>query len=139
VRFIGKGDLNAEWDGDRIAQVLSNLVRNAIQHGGSTELITLSATDKGSEILLEVHNGGAPIPESVQSTIFEPMVRYVGDDYKNTGLGLGLYVASQIVLAHGGKLDVASTEVDGTTFSIRMPRRVSSRKGASSSPPIKVR
>jgi signal transduction histidine kinase len=122
VRFTGNGDLTGEWDGDRIAQVLSNLVRNAIQHGGSTDLITLSARGSGSEVLLEVHNGGPPIPDSVQATMFEPMVRHAGEDDKTTGLGLGLYIASQIVLAHGGKLDVTSTQADGTTFaSIRSP------------------
>jgi signal transduction histidine kinase len=134
VRFTGKGDLTGEWDGDRIAQVLSNLVRNAVQHGGATDLITLAAEDNGSEVLLEVHNGGPPIPEGVQATMFEPMVRHAGDDHKTTGLGLGLYIASQIVLAHGGSLNVKSTEADGTTFAVRLPRRVS-KGGTSSSLP----
>jgi signal transduction histidine kinase len=138
VRFTGEGDLTGEWDGDRIAQVLSNLVRNAVQHGGATDVITLSAKDNGDEVLLEVHNGGAPIPEGVQATMFEPMVRHAGDAHKTTGLGLGLYIASQIVLAHGGTLDVKSTEADGTTFAIHLPRRVASKQRAASSPPTKA-
>jgi signal transduction histidine kinase len=121
IRFIPKGDLRGEWDSDRIAQVLSNLLRNAIQHGGKTEPISLAAEDRGDEILLEVHNGGPSIPASVLTTIFEPMVRHATDK-TNTGLGLGLYIASQVVLAHGGTLDVTSTNADGTTFVIKLPR-----------------
>jgi len=134
VRFTGQGDLTGEWDGDRIAQVLSNLVGNAVQHGGATAPITLSAKDNGNEVLLAVHNWGHPIPESIQASIFEPMVRHA-DDHKTTGLGLGLYIALQIVLAHGGTLNVRSTETDGTTFAVRLPRKVSFKKTALSSPP----
>lgn len=128
IRFNGKGDLSGEWDGDRLAQALSNLIRNAIQHGAATEPITVSATDHGGEILLEVHNSGKAIPASAQATIFEPMVRHVGDDRKNTGLGLGLYIAAQIVLAHGGTLEVESTAADGTTFSMHLPRSLPTKQ-----------
>jgi K+-sensing histidine kinase KdpD len=74
------------------------------------------------------HNVGRCIPESAIATIFEPMVRHSGDGHTNTGVGLGLYIASQIALAHGGKLDVTSTEVDGTRFTLRLPRQVPSQK-----------
>ncbi len=125
LRFTAEGDLHGEVDADRIAQVVSNLVRNAIEHGGGGT-IRLRAIGKGSEILLEVHNRGACIPESALSTIFEPLVRRRDPD--DSGLGLGLYIAAQIVLAHDGKLDVTSTESDGTTFTVRLPRSVSARK-----------
>lgn len=123
LTFTGEGDLRGEWDSDRIAQVLSNLVRNAILYGEKTEPIHVEGLDQGSEVVLHVHNGGPAIPPSAQATIFEPMVRHVASDHKTTGLGLGLYIALQIVLAHGGKLDVTSTDDKGTTFTVRLPRR----------------
>ena len=124
LQFSAHGDLKGEWDSDRIAQVLSNLVRNAIQHGAEGVPITLVARGAGSEISLAVHNGGPAIPERALTNIFEPMVRHVGDDKTNTGLGLGLYIASQIVLSHDGTLEATSTDGGGTTFTARLPRRI---------------
>lgn len=121
IRLTTTGDLRGEWDGDRIAQVLSNLVRNAIQYGSTGGLITVGVKDNGNEVSLEVHNDGPPIPPGGLTTIFEPMVRHT-DAQKTTGLGLGLYIASQIVLAHRGRLDVTSTDAGGTTFSAHLPR-----------------
>jgi len=129
VSFTPKGDLRVVWDGDRISQVLSNLVKNAIQHGGANEPISLVADGSGDEIVLEVHNGGPSIPKKALPTLFEPMTRHT-EDAKNTGLGLGLYIASQVVLAHCGKLEVASTDAAGTTFTARLPRHASAPKKA---------
>jgi signal transduction histidine kinase len=120
--FSSEGDLHGEWDGDRIAQVLSNLIRNAIQHGGPTDPISLVARDGGDEVLLTVHNGGRPVPAEAIAHIFEPMVRHVGDEQVNVGLGLGLFIAFQVVVAHQGTLDVISTADDGTIFTARLPR-----------------
>ncbi|CAN5924452.1 HAMP domain-containing sensor histidine kinase [soil metagenome] len=123
LRFTAQGDLRGAWDHDRIAQVLSNLVRNAIQHGAPNDPILLVARDDGDAVSLAVHNGGPPISERALATIFEPMVRHVTDETTNRGFGLGLYIASQIVLAHGGTLEAHSTEDRGTTFTARLPRR----------------
>jgi len=124
LRFTPQGDLRGEWDHDRVAQVLSNLVRNAIQHGAPNEPILIVARDEGDTVSLAVHNEGPPISERALTTIFEPMVRHVRDETTNTGFGLGLYIASQIVLAHSGTLEAVSTEDRGTTFTARLPRRV---------------
>ena len=124
LRFTAYGDLRGHWDGDRIAQALSNLLRNAIQHGAATEPIDLIAKDEGADVSVEVHNGGPPIPPIRLGTLFEPMVRSADETPTSTGLGLGLYIASQIVIAHGGTLDATSTEAAGTTFVIRVPRLV---------------
>jgi signal transduction histidine kinase len=124
LRFTAQGDLHGEWDHDRLAQVFSNLVRNAIQHGAPNDPILLVARDDGDTVCVTVHNAGPPIAERALTTIFEPMVRHVADEKTNAGLGLGLYIASQIVLAHGGTLEATSTEERGTTFSARLPRHV---------------
>jgi hypothetical protein len=120
--FSSEGDVRGEWDGDRIAQVLSNLIRNAIQHGGASDPISLAALDAGDAVLLTVHNGGRPVPTEAIPHIFEPMVRHVGDDQANVGLGLGLFIAFQVVAAHQGTLDVTSTAEGGTTFTARLPK-----------------
>lgn len=122
LRFSTEGDLHGVWDGDRLAQVLSNLIRNAIQHGGTEDPITLVALGVGDEVLLKVHNGGPPIPEEALPRIFEPMIRLV-EDKKNAGLGLGLFIAFQVVMAHEGTLEVISTAEGGTTFTARLPRQ----------------
>jgi len=122
LRFSSEGDLRGEWDGDRIAQVLSNLLRNAIQHGGTEDPITLVAMGGADEVVLKVQNGGPAIPQEALPHIFEPMVRHVEDEQTNTGLGLGLFIAFHVVMAHEGKLDVTSTAGSGTTFTARLPR-----------------
>ncbi|MDP9000439.1 MAG: HAMP domain-containing histidine kinase [Myxococcota bacterium] len=128
VQFETKGNLRGDWDSDRIAQVLSNLVRNAIQYGGKVDPIRVVAEDMGAEVLVAVHNGGRTIPPGVLTTIFDPMVRHSAEGYTHTGLGLGLYIASQIVSSHGGKIIATSTDAAGTAFSIRLPRHASSPK-----------
>lgn len=122
LTFTPKGDLHGEWDSDRIAQVLSNLLRNAIQHGTPGAPIGLAAWAAGDEVVVEVHNAGPAVPPRVLATLFEPMVRHVEDDRTNSGLGLGLYIAAQVMLAHGGTLAVTSTDADGTRFTAHLPR-----------------
>jgi signal transduction histidine kinase len=119
-------DLRGDWDADRLAQLLSNLVRNAIDHGGKDEPIDIAVDANQDEVLLEVHNGGPRIPENAFASIFEPMVRHDQREHAKKGLGLGLYIARQIAVAHGGTLDVSSNDVTGTTFKVRLPRRTQS-------------
>lgn len=122
VQFVSQGELSGDWDSDRIFQVVSNLVRNAIQHGGKDEPIRIVAWDHGDEVVLEVHNGGRGIPSAALATIFEPMVRHVEKRNTTAGIGLGLYIATQIVLAHGGRLEASSSDTEGTMFSVHLPR-----------------
>ena len=123
IRYTSKGDLRGEWDHDRIAQVLSNLVGNALQHGAADKPISVSAKGEDAQVALTINNAGPPIPESVQSDIFEPMVRHLKDPSNaSSGLGLGLYIAKELVTAHGGTIDLASTDDGGTTFTVRLPR-----------------
>jgi signal transduction histidine kinase len=120
------GDLDGVWDAERLAQVVSNLAGNALEHGAEGAPIRLRARDEGAEVSLAVSNRGRPIPPDVLPFIFEPFRRARPAEVSAggvRGLGLGLYISRQIVLAHGGTIDVRSNEREGTTFSIRLPRR----------------
>ena len=104
--------------------MLSNLIGNALQHGDADKPITVVAEASGEEVVLTVHNAGPPIPQRALTDMFEPMVRHIHDpEQSSNGLGLGLYIAKELVGAHGGTLDVTSTDAAGTTFRMRLPRR----------------
>ncbi|HEX8255744.1 MAG TPA: HAMP domain-containing sensor histidine kinase [Thermoanaerobaculia bacterium] len=124
VNFDSVGDTTGEWDAARLRQVLSNLVANAIQHGADTSPIEVFANGEGSDVLVTVTNQGAAISESALPTIFDPFVR-ADASRKQTpgGIGLGLYIARQIVLAHNGTITVKSSETTGTTFTVSLPRQ----------------
>lgn len=121
------GDLNVTWDRARINQALSNLVANAIQHGATTEPISVVA--KGDDVItLSIQNMGTPMAPSHLRTLFDPAKqiairsaseRAAGD---SDNLGLGLYITRDIVSAHGGAIRVSSTQVEGTTFTVTLPR-----------------
>lgn len=120
VRLHVSGDLRGEWDTDRLAQVLSNLIGNAIQYGDGTP-ITVTAGDQGDSVSLAVHNGGPPIPPDVLPTVFEPLTRG-HQQGKGHSIGLGLFIARTIVLAHGGEIQVTSSPDAGTTFTVTLPK-----------------
>ena len=118
------GDLSGAWDADRLTQALTNLVGNAVQHGASGKPIRVSARGLSNELVLSVRNEGPPIPAEQQAAIFLEGHR-VGERSAATDRrhqGLGLYIVERIVAAHGGTVSVRSTEADGTTFTIRLPR-----------------
>jgi PAS domain S-box-containing protein len=122
VHFHAEDGLAGEWDSDRLAQVVSNLANNALQHGGDGP-ITIRATGDAAAVRLEVHNSGRPIAPAVLARIFDPYRRGSGAGGGRAGsLGLGLYIVQQIVQAHGGTIDVSSTAGDGTSFTVRLPR-----------------
>lgn len=120
------GDLQGEWDSDRLAQVVSNLVANALQYGTPKSPVTICAKGDRDEVSLIVHNDGPPIPESAIKMIFAPMARHLpggqNGDRNVTGLGLGLYIAYEIVAAHDGTITVTSAEEHGTSFTVTIPR-----------------
>lgn len=105
-------------DPRRIEQLLSNLLANAFQHGSPTEPIDVTAHDDGDELMLQVSNGGQVITDQVRQRLFKPYFR-AGSE-RHDGLGLGLYIASEIAGSHGGRLDVASTP-QRTRFTFTMP------------------
>jgi signal transduction histidine kinase len=114
------GDLHSvHCDRERVAQLLSNLVANAVAHGDPDGPIEISAQINKGQFVLSVKNQGL-IAEDALPHLFRPYSRPTSGTPR-TGLGLGLYIASQIAQSHGGKLDVVSTEQQGTTFTFSLP------------------
>jgi signal transduction histidine kinase len=126
IALTRSGDLAGNFDPDRLRQAVSNVLGNALQHGAHDVPILVSVTGAPSEIVIVVHNGGKPIPPGELAKIFEPLVRgsSAGHPAVNRpgSIGLGLYIAREVVLSHGGTVEVASTEADGTAFTLRLPR-----------------
>jgi signal transduction histidine kinase len=106
-------------DRARIAQLLSNLLANALTHGASDGPITVKALTIGGMLELSVANPGDPIPHATRERLFQPFTRASAQPHQQ-GLGLGLYIAAEIARAHGGTLDVTSTPAE-TRFTLRMP------------------
>lgn len=112
------GDFQVEWDSDRITQVISNLVSNAILHG--RDPVIVEPRDEGEYVSLHVCNSG-DIPPDVLPRLFDAFSAETADRPRK-GLGLGLYIVQQIAYAHGG--DVSAQSADGTTtIRVRLPRR----------------
>ncbi len=103
----------------RIAQLLSNLLGNAIMHGDAAAPIRVLAVHEGDELTISVTNKGAPIPEAVHAKLFQPFFRGEVRPSQH-GLGLGLYIASEIARAHDGSL-IASSARGETSFVLRVP------------------
>ncbi|MGI5860655.1 MAG: PAS domain-containing sensor histidine kinase [Myxococcales bacterium] len=113
--------VRGEWDPERLFQVLSNLVSNALEHGAEGMPVELVLHNQANQALIEVRNQGTPIPADVLSRLFDPFHR-VGADHPGSGLGLGLYIVQQILRAHGGAIEVRSTASEGTVFRVRFPK-----------------
>lgn len=117
------GEVRGRWDEARLHQLLTNLLRNAFQHGAADSTITLSARIEKQAAIVSVHNEGEPIPKELMVHVFEPLRR--GDSQQHGvdtfSMGLGLYIASTIAQAHQGALTVESTRDHGTTFTARLP------------------
>ncbi|PSN16508.1 sensor histidine kinase [filamentous cyanobacterium CCT1] len=126
LRFHSDGNLTCDCDAARLRQVVSNLVGNAIQHGSDEGPVELSLTSEDSSVVLSVHNEGPSIPPDKLTTIFDPLMRHTLPESTAQrvpgSVGLGLYIVREIVVAHGGTVEVASTAEAGTTFTVRLPQ-----------------
>ena len=107
-------------DPERIQQLLSNLLANALSHGLASAPVRVGARLEGEAVVIEVHNEGEPIPADRLDKVFAPFWRQTA---AREGLGLGLYICSQITRSHGGRLAVSSSAAGGTTFAARLPIR----------------
>jgi signal transduction histidine kinase len=134
VRVESSGDLRGEWDPDRLEQVASNLVSNAIDHGDPGAPVRVEVEDRGEEVALTVTNSAPEPSPELLAHLFEPFSRPPDElSRKASGLGLGLYIAREIVRGHGG--DIGAKAGDGlTVVSVRLPRRAAPVEAGAQAP-----
>ncbi|HEU0029948.1 MAG TPA: ATP-binding protein [Kofleriaceae bacterium] len=123
VRVTAPASLHGVWDRARLEQVLTNLLTNAIKYGGK-QPIDVELHADARDVTLVVRDGGIGISDEDLGRIFGRFERAVSSRHYG-GLGLGLYIAHQIVRAHGGSIEVLSTPGHGSTFTVRLPRHAS--------------
>jgi PAS domain S-box-containing protein len=127
IQVEARGEMRGEWDADRLSQLISNLAGNALQHRtpGSRVHVRLDGTH-AHELRMEFHNEGM-VPEEILPVLFEP---FHGDadrrSVHSSGLGLGLYISQQVVVAHGGSIEVTTSSNPGTKVTVQLPRAASS-------------
>lgn len=134
IHLTTDGHLVGAWDGARIAQAFSNLISNAIQHGKPDGIISVSLFGLDDEIQYIITNEAEVMPPAKLRALFDPVKRFairpaserVASRAQN--LGLGLYVVKEIVNAHDGEIAVSSTEHEGVTFTVSLPRLVPHRR-----------
>jgi len=125
LQFDSAGNLTGEWDAARLRQVVSNLLGNAIQHGDRTLPIGLTLKGEDAGVKIAIRNQGSPIPQGELLKIFDPLVRgarsSTAKQNRPGSIGLGLYIARELVTAHGGRIGVTSSAEAGTVFTIHIP------------------
>jgi signal transduction histidine kinase len=132
VNFEATGEVQGQWDRARMTQAFSNVISNAVQHGSDKTPINVVVRGGADEVEVTVQNRGPVIPTNALNKIFNPMYRVEGDKpvAPRENLGLGLYITERIVTAHGGSIRVESSEEDGTTFTIHLPKRPRTAAGS---------
>jgi signal transduction histidine kinase len=116
-----EGELRGWWDADRLGQVVSNLLMNAVRHGTEQGVVRVDVERLGDgRVQLTVANGGA-IPSETLPVIFDPFRSGRRNAHSGDGLGLGLYIVQQIVRGHGGEVLVSSSPAEGTRFTVMLP------------------
>lgn len=125
--FESSGELDGHFDSARLQQVLSNLLNNAVKYGQRDLPVTLSAAGEAKAIILKVKNFGNTIPPESLQVIFNPLIQLPSKEsnsgsHTSASIGLGLFIAREIVKGHHGTIQVKSNEADGTVFTIRLPR-----------------
>lgn len=133
IELHAHGDECGEWDSARLGQALTNLIGNAVEHGRAGASVEVSLIGEEGRVLMLIHNEGLAIPADNLNGIFNPMKprdpRHAPRTSVPTGsLGLGLYIAERIIAAHGGHIEVSSSDASGTTFTVCLPRGVDARR-----------
>ncbi len=122
VKLELDGDLTGNWDPDRVSQVVSNLVSNALHHTTEEVLVAVRVTGYAHHVELSVHDQGAGIAPDVRKRLFQPFVRGIAGNNTGRSVGLGLFITRAIVEAHGGTVTCQSEPGRGTTFTVLLPR-----------------
>ena len=124
--FEAMGNLEGYFDRARFQQVISNLLINAVKYSERGTPITLSARSEPETIIVQVTSFGEPIPTESLQVIFNPLVQLSANrskaNHQSTSLGLGLFIAREIVEGHHGTIGATSSEEDGTIFTVRLPK-----------------
>jgi signal transduction histidine kinase len=116
------GNARGLWDADRMAQVVGNLLSNAVTYSPPSSVIRVATSVEANRVSLVVHNEGPPIRPEVLPHVFEPLLRASADlTNSNRSVGLGLYIVKHIVEAHGGTVAVLSEEGRGTELRLSLP------------------
>ena len=131
------GGMEVIWDRSRISQAFGNLITNAIDHGSAEDSIVVTVREHNDdEIIWTIQNAGEVISSAQLRTIFDPAKRFAlrpASERKlsdKINLGLGLYITREIIVAHGGRIEITSTKEDGTIFTIRLPRKGNSKNAS---------
>lgn len=127
INFTRSGDTTGCFDAARMGQVASNLIGNAVEHGIGTRPITVNLLGDDDKVILSVNNASEPIPEDDLKTMFDPLTRHSTfarlEQGARSGMGLGLYIAKEIVTAHKGTIRCNYDASVGTTFIVELPRK----------------
>lgn len=123
IAYQRRGDGTLCVDGERLKQVVMNLLSNALAHSPDHTAVRVETESDGEHFHLRVHNEGEPIPADAQARIFEPLQQGNGDNGSKGSLGLGLFIVKHVAEAHGGTVYVSSSEASGTTFALSLPLR----------------
>ncbi len=122
IEVVAEGDLTGTWDPDRLEQVASNLVSNAVDHGDPGTPVRVELAGGAGEVLITVRNACPEMPPEVLAHLFEPFSRPPDErSRKASGLGLGLYISREIVRGHGGEITAAFRDGE-TIVTVRLPR-----------------
>ncbi|NTX63582.1 response regulator [Myxococcus sp. CA051A] len=125
-----------DWDPGRLTQVATNLITNALQYGAERAPVRVTLRAEADEVVFAVHNRGPVIPDDLVPVLFNPFRQgqHAQRRVAGGGLGLGLYIVEQIVRSHGGTVSVRSSEAEGTTFTVVLPRSMTGQRASDDAP-----
>jgi signal transduction histidine kinase len=119
----GEEQLHGDWDAQALRRLIENLCNNAIKYGDPTGRVTVTLKEDGEQAELSVHNWGTPIPPEEQAGLFTHFARTKSAETSGKkGWGIGLTLVKGVAEAHGGSVWVESSQENGTTFRVRLPK-----------------
>lgn len=135
IEHQARGDGACVADPDRLAQLVGNLVSNALAYGQPGGRIVVSSETDGSACAISVRNQGEPIAEDARARLFQPMVRGTERGAEARSVGLGLYIVAAVARAHDGEVRLVCSDQDGTEFQATFPRQQGQGPSAGASRP----